>query len=84
VPKEACRLLAKIAPQIHHVLDYTDGKGTRHVLAEADRLLAKLKPSALVIKFEEHTCVGDWALAESSMQAYIKQGIIEEWPLDAL
>ncbi|EEC7392551.1 ATP-binding protein, partial [Escherichia coli] len=31
-----------------------------------------------------HTCVGDWALAESSMQAYIKQGIIEEWPLDAL
>lgn len=84
VPNEACRLLAKIAPQIHHVLDYTDGKGTRHVLAEADRLLAKLKPSALVIKFEEHICVGDWALAEGSMQAYIKQGIIEEWPLDAL
>ncbi|EKN4004802.1 NACHT domain-containing protein [Yersinia enterocolitica] len=83
-PKEACRLLGQIAPQIHHVLNYTDGKGTRHVLTEADRLLAKLKPSALVIKLEEHTCSGDWALAESSMQAYIKQGIIEGWPLDAL
>lgn len=83
-PKEACRLLAKIAPQIHCILDYTDGKGTRHVLSEADRLLAKLKPSALVIKFEEHTSMGDWALAESSIRAYIKQGAIEEWPLDAL
>ncbi|MBE5214762.1 ATP-binding protein [Pectobacterium sp. A535-S3-A17] len=83
-PKEACRLLGKIAPQIHHVLDYTDGKGTRHVLAETDRLLAKLKPSALVIKLEEHTCMGDWALAESSLQAYIRQGTIEGWPLDAL
>lgn len=82
--EDARRLLSQIAPQIHHVLNYTDGKGTRHVLAEADRLLAKLRPSALVTKYEEHTDVGDWSLAENSLQAYVKQGITEGWPLDAL
>ena len=41
---DARRLLSLISPQIHHVLDYTDGKGTRHVLAAADHLLAKLCP----------------------------------------
>ncbi|MBN5205556.1 ATP-binding protein [Serratia marcescens] len=82
--EDASRLLGQISPQIHHVLNYTDGKGTRHVLAEADRLLAKLKPSALVIKYEEHTYAGDWSLAESSLKAYVKQGIAEGWPLDAL
>jgi hypothetical protein len=81
---EARRLLSTIAPQIHHVLDYTDGKGTKHVLAEADCLLAKLSPSALVVKYEEHTYAGDWSLAENSLQAYIKQGIIDDWPLDTL
>lgn len=83
-PEEARRLLGLIAPQIHHVLNYTDGKGTRHVLVEADRLLAKLKPSALIIKYEEHTHVGDWSLAQNSLQAYVKQGILEGWSLDAL
>lgn len=82
--EDARRLLGHIAPQIHHVLDYTDGKGTRHVLAEADRLLAKLKPSALVVKYEEHIEAGDWSLAESSLNAYVRQGIAEGWPLDAL
>ncbi|MER2097797.1 MAG: NACHT domain-containing protein [Pseudomonas qingdaonensis] len=83
-PDEARRLLGRIAPQIHHVLDYTDGKGTRHVLAGADRLLAKLKPSALVTKYEEHTHTGDWGLAEDSLRAYVVQGVKDGWPLDAL
>lgn len=82
--EDASRLLSRIAPQIHHVRNYTDGKGTRHVLAEADRLLAKLRPSALVIKYEEHTHAGDWSQAENSLQAYVEQGIAERWPLDAL
>lgn len=82
--EDACRLLGQIAPQIHHVLNYTDGDHTRHVLTEADRLLAKLRPSALVTKYEEHTDAGDWSLAESSLEAYVKQGITEGWPLDAL
>ncbi|MFX5157679.1 hypothetical protein ABTC76_19925, partial [Acinetobacter baumannii] len=46
-PDDARRLLSRISPQIQHVLDFTDGKGTRHVLAAADRLLAKLCPAAL-------------------------------------
>lgn len=82
--EDARRLLGRVAPQIHHVLKYTDGKGTRHVLAEADRLLAKLKPSALVVKYEEHTHAGDWSQAENSLRAYVEQGVTEGWPLDAL
>lgn len=82
--EDARRLLGRIAPQIHHVLKYTDGKGTRHVQAEADRLLAKLKPSALVVKYEEHTHAGDWSQAENSLRAYVEQGVKDGWPLDAL
>ncbi|MBR7745154.1 NACHT domain-containing protein [Undibacterium baiyunense] len=83
-PEDASRLLCMISPQIHQVLDYTDGKGTRHVLAAADRLLAKLKPSALVVKYEEHTHAGDWSQAEDSLRAYVAQGVKDGWPLDAL
>lgn len=82
--EDARRLLGQIAPQIHHVLSYTDGKGTRHVIGQADWLLAKLKPSALVTKYEEHTDAGDWSLAEDSLLAYVEQGVKDGWPLDAL
>ena len=77
-------MLGQIASQIHHVLNYTDGKGTRHVLADADRLLGKLMPSALVVKYEEHIHAGDWSQAENSLRAYVQQGVKEGWPLDAL
>ncbi len=83
-PDDARRLLSQISPQIHHILDYTDGKGTRHVLAAADRLLAKLCPPALVVKYEEHTHAGDWSHAEDSLLAYVQQGVKDGWPLDAL
>lgn len=83
-PEEALRLLYRIAPQIHNILKYTDGKETRHVLADTDRLLAKLKPSALVTKYEEHTHAGDWSEAENSLQAYVEQGVKEGWPLNSL
>ena len=72
---DARRLLSLISPQIHHVLDYTDGKGTRHVLAAADHLLAKLCPAALVVKYEEHTHAGDWSHAEDSLRAYVEQAV---------
>lgn len=81
---DASRLLGLIAPQIHHVLKYTDGKGTRHVVAETDRLLAQLKPTALVVKYEEHTHAGDWSEAENSLRTYVEQGVKDSWPLDAL
>ena len=83
-PDRARGLLSLISPQIHHVLDYTDGKETRHVLAAADRLLANLCPTALVVKYEEHTHAGDWSHAEDSLQAYVQQGVRDGWPLDAL
>jgi len=83
-PDEARRLLVRIAPQVHRVLDFTDGKGTRWVLSEADKLLTKLCPSALVVKYAEHTDAGDWSLAEDSLKAYVEQGVADGWPLDAL
>lgn len=84
IPEAARRLLSQIAPQVHSVLEYTDGSGTRHVLSAADRLLARLRPSALVAKYQEHIHAGDWASAEDSLQAYIEQGVTEGWPLGAL
>lgn len=83
-PDDAKRLLSLLSPQIHHVLDYTDGKGTRHILAATDRLLAKLCPAALVVKYEEHTLAGEWSHAENSLRAYVQQGVREGWPLDSL
>jgi hypothetical protein len=83
-PQDARRLLGRIAPQIHQVLQYTDGKGTRYVLEATDRLLAKLCPVALVAKYMEHTHAGDWSHAEDSLRAYVEQGVKEGWPLDAL
>lgn len=83
-PDDARRLLSQISAQVHNVLDYTDGKGTRHVLAAADRLLAKLSPPALVTKYEEHVHVGNWSHAEDSLRAYVSQGVTDGWPLDAL
>ena len=83
-PKDARRLLAQLASQVHSVLDYTDGSGTRHALTEADALLAKLAPAALVVKYEEHVDAGQWSQAENSLSAYVEQGVKAGWPLDAL
>lgn len=83
-PREARRLLAQVAAQVHSVLDYTDGSGTRHVLTAADALLAKLAPRALVAKYEEHVDAGEWSQAENCLSAYIEQGVKAGWPLDAL
>lgn len=83
-PNDARRLLSLLSPQIHHVLDYTDGKGTWHLLEVADHLLAKLSPTALVVKYEEHTYAGAWSHAENSLRAYVRQGVRDGWPLDAL
>ncbi|MCC3705552.1 ATP-binding protein [Rouxiella badensis] len=83
-PDGARRLLSLLSPQIHHVLDYTDGKGTWHLLEIADHLLAKLSPPALVVKYEEHMHAGEWSHAENSLRAYVQQGVRDGWPLDAL
>lgn len=83
-PKEALQLLSQISPQIHNVLDYTDGKGTRHVLEATDELLAELSPAALIVKFNEHTEMGQWSQAENSLRAYVAQVVKDGWSLDSL
>jgi len=70
-PDDTGRLLANIAPQVHNVLAYTDGKGTRHVLTQADELLAKLDRRALAAKHREHTEAGNWFHAENSLKTFV-------------
>lgn len=70
-PDDTKRLLSMLAPQIHRVLSYTDGRGTRHVLAQADSLLAKLNSGALVEKYKEHAETGEWNAAEDALKAYL-------------
>ncbi|GIX50840.1 NACHT domain-containing protein [Sphaerotilus sulfidivorans] len=84
LPKDARRLLAQVAPQVHAVLDYTDGKGTRHALTQADALLAKLAPAALMAKYDEHLAAGQLHQAENSLSAYVEQGVKDGWSLDKL
>ncbi|MGK5032893.1 ATP-binding protein [Janthinobacterium sp. MDT1-19] len=71
-PHEARRLLVEVAPQVHNVLAYTDGKGTRHVLAQADDLLANLDRGALVEKCRKHTECSDWSEAENCLRAFLR------------
>jgi hypothetical protein len=71
-PEETRRLLVDISPQVHNVLKFTDGKGTRHLPAQADQLLALLDRGALVEKYREHTEAGDWNEAEDSLREFIK------------
>ncbi|GGX23281.1 ATP-binding protein [Undibacterium macrobrachii] len=76
-PKDALRLLMEVAPQIHNILDFTDGKGTRHISARADELLAKLDRQALVEKYRSHTDCSDWSQAEDSLKAFISTATSE-------
>lgn len=73
-PDAARRLLAEVSPQVHGILQYTDGKGTRHVLRQADHLLARLHRGALVEKYREHTDAGDWSAAEDSLDCFFGAG----------
>lgn len=70
-PADSHRLLMLVAPQIHNVLDYTDGKGTRHVIGEANELLAQLNRNALAVKHREHTEAGQWSSSESSLATFL-------------
>jgi len=83
-PDDTRRLLADIAPQVHNVLSYTDGKGTRHILAHADEILAKLHRSALAEKHREHTEAGEWYHAEKSLEAFITAADADSLALSAL
>lgn len=71
-PDEARRLLTEVSPQINKVTAFTDGKGTRHVTAHADDLLANLDRKALVAKCREHAEKGDWSESENSLRAFLR------------
>jgi hypothetical protein len=70
-PDDARRLLYEISPQIEKVSVYTDGKGTRHVVAEANELLARLNREALAEKHRQHVELGQWDEAEKSLATYM-------------
>lgn len=71
-PDVSRHLLCKLAPQIHHILDYTDGKGTRHVIAQTDALLSQLNSLALVEKYKTHVDLGDWWSAENTFKEFVR------------
>ncbi len=70
-PDDARRLLYEISPQVQSVSVYTDGKGTRHVIAEANELLAQLNREALAGKHRQHVELGQWDEAEKSLRTYL-------------
>lgn len=76
-PVDARRLLGEVSPQVHKVTSFTDGKGTRHVTAQADDLLAILDRRALVEKCRQHAERGDWSEAENSLRAFLRSATTE-------
>jgi hypothetical protein len=74
-----CRIVIKeIAPQIHHITDYTDGKGTRQAQGYADNLLVKLDPLSLAEKYAGHISSGDWHYADECFASYFTGDISSE------
>ncbi len=79
-----CRMVIKeIAPQIHHITDYTDGKGTRQAQGYADNLLVKLDHLSLAEKYAGHISSGDWYYADECFASYFT-GDISSVVFDAL
>lgn len=76
-PVDARRLLGEVSPQVNKVTSFTDGKGTRHVTAQADDLLANLDRKALVEKCRQHAEQGDWSEAENSLRAFLRTATTE-------
>lgn len=74
-----CRsVLREIAPQIHHITDYTDGKGTRHAQGYADNLLVKLDRIGLAEKYASHISSGDWHYADECIASIFTGDISSE------
>lgn len=68
-PLECRTSLSMIAPQVHHVTDYTDGDETRHAHSYVNDLLAKLSPFNLAEKYAVHINDGDWSYADDAFSA---------------
>lgn len=71
-----CRAtLKEIAPQIHHITDYTDGKGTRQAQGYADELLVRLDRTSLAEKYAGHISSGDWPYADEALATFFTADI---------
>jgi len=68
-PEESLSILLSIAPQIHHITQYTDGDETRHASRYADDLLGKLDRGRLARKYAQHVSAGEWWHADSALSA---------------
>ena len=74
-----CRsTLKEIAPQVHHITDYTDGRGTRQAQGYADNLLVKLDRIGLAEKYAGHVSSGDWHYADECFASYFTGDISSE------
>jgi hypothetical protein len=67
-PDLAMKELKEIAPQIHHITDYTDGDGTRRSHNYANKLLAKFAPLSLADKYSSHIYNGKWYMADDVLR----------------
>lgn len=65
-PREALFYLQEISSEVTQILEYTDGKETRHALPQYTKLLSSLDLSCLTSKFEWEVQNGDWHNAENS------------------
>lgn len=65
-PSDALFYLKQISSEVTQILEYTDGKETRHALPQYTKLLSNLNLSCLTSKFEWEVQNGDWSNAENS------------------
>src|SRR5690606_35020237 len=56
----------EISSEVTQILEYTDGKETRHALPQYTKLVSSLNLSCLTSKFEWEVQNGDWYNAENS------------------
>lgn len=64
--EDALLYLKEVAAEVVHILEYTDGKGTRHALSQYTKQLSNINLSCLVSKFECEVENGEWSNAEES------------------
>lgn len=64
-------LLRQLAAPIANLLEYTDGKGTRHIPGMAANLLAKVDRQGLVNMYADCIEQGDWSNAEACAKHFL-------------
>lgn len=71
-PVRAEEALFQIAPQVHHVTEYTDGDETRYAHSYASEILSKLDHLAFVNQYKEFIEEGNWSRADEALVVFFK------------